>query len=396
MLKLGFDVRDILKGPRLAFSLQRIWIQFVGMTMGYFAYLFFNYAAYLAAGFDLSATWERYGLLPCLVAGGESVPWYSQLLFGLGSLFLAIAYLISNTAVARAAYMLAKGYHFYTWRESFKFAFRKAVSVIFTPLSLGIVIALMVLGWLALGLLGRIPVVGELGISLLTPIWLFGALLLLFIAIVAVVSFLLVPSIIATTDDDAFEAVFQSFSLTWNQPIRLLLYQIVSLVLSAVSLGVLALFVKRSVMILNGLLGGFMGSDYINLANNGQALLQSWLLMGQNIVESIFRFGTAPLIYFKHEFIMIPASELSFSVTISGYLYALGLLFIAGWVLAYGLSTFTTCTMMSYLVLRKNKDNENLLERKDKEEEQEEPLDKPDENSLSQGQDSVTKTEPTS
>ena len=69
---------------------------------------------------------------------------------------------------------------------------------------------------------------------------------------------------------------------------------------------------------------------------------------------------------------MIPAKTLSLSVVISSYLYASSLLFIAAWVLSYLLSTFTAGNMVSYLVIRQIKDGENLLERVDREEEEEE------------------------
>ena len=136
-------------------------------------------------------------------------------------------------------------------------------------------------------------------------------------------------------------------------------------------MGVMAFVFKKALLIMNAVFMAGMGSDYANLANNGQGLLQSWLLMGQNIAEVLYQ-GLAPLVYFEREFILIPSSELPVSIVISSYIFALCLLFIAGWVLAYGLSTFTTGNTFLYLVMRKHKDGENLLERKDKEEEQEE------------------------
>ena len=76
---------------------------------------------------------------------------------------------------------------------------------------------------------------------------------------------------------------------------------------------------------------------------------------------------------------MIPAADLSgTAVVISSYLYALSLLFVAAWILSYALSTFTVGNTLTYLILRKNKDGENLLQRKDREEEEEED-DKEDE-----------------
>jgi hypothetical protein len=375
MLALRFDVRDVFRAPRLALSLQRMWIQLVGMSIGYIGYLIITYLSFLAGGVDFGSAWSKYGLLPCLFAAGETYPWYAWLTYALADVILLAAFLIANTAVARATYMQAKGNNFYSWREAYAFAFRKAGSVLMTPISLAVLIGLMVLGALVIGLLGKIPYVGELGISILTIFWFLAALLIFFVGIVTVISFLLVPSIIATTDEDAFEAVFQSFSITWGQAWRLFAYQIVSVALAVVSMGILAFGVKESITIMNKLLGAFMGGDYINLANNGQAMVQSWLLMGQNIVDTLYR-SYAAKVYFARSFITIPASELPVTVVVSSYLFAISMLFIGGWVLSYGLSTFTVGNMLLYLILRKKKDGENLLERKDKEEEQEDEADK--------------------
>ncbi len=375
MITLKFDVRDLFRAPRLALSLQRMWIQLAGMTVGYCGYLILTYLAFLSSGAGFGTTWAKYGLLPCLFAANELFPWYSWIIYAIAALVIVAAFLIANTAVARATYMQAKGNNFYSWREAYAFAFRKSASVLLTPVSLVILIGLMIVGSLVIGLLGKIPFVGELGVSLFTIFWFFAALLVCFFAVITVISFLLVPSIIATTDEDAFEAVFQSFSITWNQSWRLVIYEAVTIVFAGLAMGIFAFAVKASIVVMTKLFGAFMGADYLNLANNGQAMLQSWLLMGQNIVEGIYR-PLTPKVYFARDFIMIPANELPATVVISSYLFALSLLFIAGWVVSYGLSTFTVGNMFLYLVLRKRKDGENLLERKDKEEEQEEESEK--------------------
>jgi len=373
-----------------------MWIQLVGMTVGYVGYLILTYLAYLSTGMGVGTTWSKYGLLPCLFAANEVFPWYAWIIYAIGDLLIVAAFLVANTAVARATYMQAKGNNFYSWREAYAFAFRKAMSVLLTPVSLAVLIGLMVLGSLVISLLGKIPFVGELGVSLFTVFWCFAALLVCFFAVITVVAIFLVPSIIATTDEDAFEAVFQSFSITWNQPWRLVIYEAMTVVCAGIAMGIFAFAVKASVIVMNKLFGAFMGADYINLANNGQAMLQGWLLMGQNVVEGIYR-ALTPKVYFARDFIMIPANELPTTVVISSYLFALSLLFIGGWIISYGLSTFTVGNMFLYLALRKKKDGENLLERKDKEEEQEEESEKKPEEDAKAGdqEDSGKKEEPT-
>jgi len=368
MLKLKFNFHDVFRAPRLAFSLQRMWIQLAGLFFGYLGYLVFTYVSFLLNGFPFQTAWAQYGLFPCIFMTGEVFPWYGLVLGIIGIAILVVAMLITNTAVARAVYMSAKGNTFYTWRESFAFAFRKIGSVLLTPISLAVLIGLLVLGALVIGLLGKIPFIGEIGVSLFTVIWFLAALFLFFVGIVAVITLFYAPPILATTDEDAFEAVFQTFSITWSQPWRLVFYQAITVVLSVLAMGIFAFFAKEAIMIMNGLFASFMGSDFINLANNGQAMLQNWTLMAEQAVELLYR-GYDELVFFSREFLMV--SDVAVSVVISSYLYALSLLFIGGWVLSYGLSTFTAGNTLAYIVMRQKKDEENLLERVDKEEEEE-------------------------
>lgn len=371
MLKLKFVWYDLLKAPRLALSLQRMWIQFIGMGVGYILYLVATYAALLIAGYELKVAWAQFGLLPCLFTMGDTFPWISWALVGIGSVLFFFVYLLTNTAVSRAIYMTSKGNSFYSWKEAFAFAFRKIWSVIFTPVSLLVLIGLMILGALVVGLLGKIPFVGELGVSLFTIPWILGGLLLFFFAIVTVFATILVPSVIATTDEDAFEAIFQSFSIVWNQPLRLLFYQAITVVLSFLALGVFAFFLKEAIAIMNALFVSFMGGDFANLANNGQAMVQSWTLLAQTVIDKVYM-TCSPMVFFSKEFIKIPTGDLPVTVVISSYLYAFGLLGIAGFVISYGLSTFTAGQTLAFILFKYHKDEENLLERKDSEEEVEE------------------------
>ena len=113
------------------------------------------------------------------------------------------------------------------------------------------------------------------------------------------------------------------------------------------------------------------GTDKGLIEINGQAMIQNWTFMLQGIFDSTFK-ELSPFIYFSHSFTLIPAADLNITITISSYIYAISLLIIGGWVISYALSTFTTGNTLLYLVLRKFKDDENLLEREDAEEEKEE------------------------
>ncbi|NOZ57574.1 MAG: hypothetical protein GXO73_12390 [Calditrichaeota bacterium] len=368
MIKLYFDFRDIFRSPRIALSIQRIWIQFVGLAVGYVGYLIFTYLAFLSAGKGLADMWEQWGLLPCLWAATGSVPWYSWIIYAVGLIILVVAWLIASTAVSRASYKLLKGDNFYTWREAYSFAFKKAPSVIMAPVGIALIALSFVIGAWVVGLLGRIPYVGELGLSLFTFVWLAAALFLFFLLIVTGVAFVIAPAVLATTDEDAFETIFQSFSVTWSQPWRFVVYQALSGLLTVVAFGILAWFVKQAFIIMNGLFGFSMGEKYINLASHGQYLVQKWVFLAQDWIQAIYG-SVSSHIFFSHEFY---ALELPTVLLISAYIFAISLVIAGAWVVSYGLATFNVGNTLIYVIIRKKKDDENLLERKDREEEAEE------------------------
>jgi len=370
MQTLRFDVHDLLRAPRLAFSLQRIWLQWLGTGSGYLIYLLFSYAALMAQGASIHGVWKSHGLLPCLPGAQSSASWYAWLLWGLGVLALLIAFLYTNTAVARATYMHVKGNHFYSWREAFAFAGKKTASIISAPLSLLILILLLVFSSMILGWMGRIPYIGALGVSFFTIIWFFAALFLLYTLVVTVVSLWHTPAIIAASDEDAFEAVFQSFSLTWTQPWRLLLYQAANLAIAAAATGFFAFVVKKSLVLMNRLFGLFMGADYDAFAVHGLGLLQAGLVKLWALLQAPFQPFVAQ-IYYSKAFILGDAGGVPATIHLSSYFFFFSLLFIAGWVLSYGLCCYTIGNLLTILALRKRKDGENLLERKDREEQEE-------------------------
>lgn len=371
MQALRFDFRDLLRAPRLAFSLQRMWIQFLGLGTGYLFYLILTYVGFLFSGFSLAEVWTHFGLLPCLFACSGSVSWVGWFFYSLASLALFVAFLLTNTAVGRAAYMAMKGQPFYSWREALVFAGRKWASIVMAPVSLLALAGLVVLAGFFVGLLGKIPYIGALGVSFITIIWFLAALFLLYILLVLLVSIWLAPAIIATSDEDAFEVVFQSFSLTWSQPWRILGYQILAVFLALLSLTLMAVLGKTALFIMNGLLAAAMGTPYLALAHTGLALLHGALAAAQELVQAAYG-SLCHFVYFSKSYPYPDVANLPPTVIWSSWLYAANVLFVIGWILAYGFATYAVGNVLSYLSLRKRKDGENLLERHDKEEEQDE------------------------
>jgi hypothetical protein len=371
MAAMRFDYRDLFRAPRIAFSFQRLWIQFLGILAGCGAYVVLAYLAFLLAGANLGVAWSSFGLLPLPL--GMPLPWFSKVLLGLGILAFVFIMLVTATAVARAAYMHLKGNNFYTWKEAVRFAVKKkGGAVAATPVAILVILLFVALGGVVVGLFGRIPWgVGDvlgIGISLFTPIWFAASLFLVFLFLALAVSLWLTPSVLATTDDDAFEGIFQSFSTLASQPWRLILYGGLVKILAAAGLAVLAFFARHAWIVMTRVLAFGMGDKWADISYAASYHLQNW------IYPAVEWMKTIPL---SHSGVCcltqeIVGTELPVLGTISAAVVAVFLVVIGIVVLAYPIAIFNTGSTILFLILKKKKDDENLLERKDKEEETEE------------------------
>jgi hypothetical protein len=264
---------------------------------------------------------------------------------------------------------LVKGNHFYTWIDAIRFALKKTTSILLSPIAILVIILFFLAGGAVIGLLGKIPFVGEFGVTIFTFLWFFASLFVVFLVIIFVIALIQTPAILATTNDDAFEAVFQSFSLVWSQPWRLILYEFISAAMAAIGLLVLAFLSKKAFIVMDRVFSNVMGADFINISSHGMYLLNIWLFHSITWVNSILG-DMSGLVYFSREFIPLQLPHGYQYVT--SVLFAIWMLIIGGLILSYGLASFNVGNTLSYIILRKKKDDENLLERKDPEEEEEE------------------------
>ncbi len=368
MVTMRFDYRDIFRSARLAFSFQRIWIQFIGLLYGYLGYTIFTYLSLVIDGKHLGDSWSRFGLLPYATFTPLRI---GLIPFIIGLFLLLFFWLVSSTGVARATYMQLKGNTFYSWRESFTFALkRKGSSVISTPIAIVAMAFFTGLGGVVIGLVGRIPYLGELGISLFAIVWFMAALFIIFILMAFHVSLFLTPAILATTDDDAFEGIFQSFSTLYSQPWRFIFYELLVVILAVVGLGIFMVFAKQAWRLMTTILIWGMGDKYADLSYGASYLLQNWIYPIAAWSKAVLGEYSSYFL-FTHEF---SAIELPVVMTISSWILAVFMVIIGGFVFSYLFTVFNAGQCTIFLILKKKKDDENLLERKDKEEEEEEDI----------------------
>lgn len=377
-MNLHFDFRDIFRAPRIAFRFQRLWINGLGLFGGYLVFWVFTYLSLMIEGNPFSEVWERYGILPCGYNQLEN--WYSVIIFLAGVAAFFAIFLLTNTAVSRVAYAELRREVFYTWRQAYRFALRKWISVLGAMLTFLFMIAFITIGTIVLSFIGRIPAVGELVSFVLIIPYVLAALLLLFICIVACFAVFLVPAVIATSEEDSLGGVFQSFSIAFNQPFRLVTYSILTLLLEVTGIIILAFFVKKAYLLFASLFTIGMGERFINITEHALSLIDKALPQLYGWVQSLF--GTfAGQIYLSYHHTPVTLTP---SQNIAAFLFLIFALVMGGFVLAFGEAIRNAGFTILYVDLYKIHENENLLDREDSElnpdleEMSEEPIQKED------------------
>ncbi len=371
MKKMHYNFKDLFRAPRLALSLQRIWINGLGLLLAYVIYFLFSYLSFWIGGQSLAEVWQALGLLPCAFV--VMLPWYAMLVYFLGSVISTAVILMTNTAVARVVYMVLRNELFYTWTQAFRFAFKKWISVLGAMLTFIFMIAFFVIGALVLAWLGKvIPYLGEWGTVLMTLPYLFSSVLLFFISIVFGVALLMVPAIIATSDEDALGGVFQSFSITFNHPWRLLVYGGVIGILEIVSGFLFAAFLKAGYDIFIRLFSIGMGDkiskiqEYaLHLVDTALPALYNWL--------SLLPGNTESWIYLSYPHPMAVSAD--WNMALAGFVFGIFILLAGGMVVAYAEATGNAGLTLIYIILYRMQEKESLLEREDEELKEEEEVD---------------------
>ncbi len=345
--ELRYDWIDLLRAPRTALSLQKIWLEFPPLLAGCFFYIVCTFLALKACG-QFENVVRTHGLLPC-IAGVQGANVLSWLLWLVGLAGLLASILFAGTAVARATYLELRGETFFIYRELYAFALKYLKSTLLGPLGILAVIAGIAVCGLLVGLMGRVPGIGVIMVVGLSPVWLGVSFFLVVLLIVLLFSVLLAPAVVATVKGDFFEVITETFSITFSQLCRMVWYQIVILAGAVVSVAVLGALVKAAYGIMTGILAAGMGADFITVKSKAAELLVSWF----------------PCMY------AVPPSDAVGWLGFWGYVLA-AVAAVAGFIVVacYGMAVVTAGNTIGYVVLHKIKDEEDLLELEDEDEEE--------------------------
>ena len=343
-MNLHFDIRDLFRCVRLGWSGKKIWVGLIGLLVAWAGYSALVVIAHFRSGNSASMLWHRYGLFPGAALGEFDL--LGTGLHILGMVWALAVVMVTTSMMCKIAFQQLRGDDFYSSGDAWQFAKKSWKAVLFGPVALLALFAFFVICGIVVGLIARwIPVVGELVFALsFIPIFFVG-LLAVFIALVFFVSLMMSPAIVGTVDSDALEVVIQSFSLTWSQPWRLVLYAAWMKFAVWVGFMLLGIFTMGAIGLIVWACGLFMDVKLANLFD----LASRYLLFRPERWDRMLASLPAP-------------GTLSESEIWSGRILGVMLVAITGIAISYAQAIYASGLSLMYVILRKIKDDENLLE----------------------------------
>ncbi len=370
--QLDFNFKDMFRAPRLAFG-RRMLVMLEALFASYLVFVFFTYLALLVDGYSFGSIWNKLHLFPLpLVQYASGLA--ARILVALSYVFAFLAIWLGFTAVAKITIKEYKGDLFYSSKDGWKWAMKNWFPVFFGPISIAIVIGFFVLLAALFGWLAQWPILDIIFYGLLFVIFLPTALFLVFSVLTLAVGIYMSPAIVACAEEDTMGSMFGSYTLLWNQPLRLIAYTLMTVVAAFIGYHVFYFFMLSAFKTIDMVFGHewIMGDAFLAVKQVGQDLFGN--------------FSFLPSYYELPGFLLpgaaggcgsmggcagcasIPVYTPSLTQAISGVI--VGLVSLLGYfaVPAYALATLATGFSTSFIVLTKHKDDQDLIKRKDADE----------------------------
>ncbi|MEE9573272.1 MAG: hypothetical protein V3W20_09505, partial [Candidatus Neomarinimicrobiota bacterium] len=361
--KLYFDVRDIFRSPRLALSGKKIWLFLKANLFGFAVYWIFSYIAIILGGTNFSDAVHTSGLYPCIYSV-ENASSLSQIIYWIGITSWVILIFFACTAVSRITYKQLKGDDFYSVADANKFVKDHRYPIIFGWITVLIITAFFSFGAVIFALLGKIPFIGEILFALLYILYFFGSVFTIYTLIVFITSFIYSPAIVATLEEDTMGTVFQSYSITWSQPWRLVLYHLILLPIAVVGVAIFKWFWLAGYQLINIIFGAelLMSSKLHNIVGWATDLVNPQFGFC-NFLDRYLSFGDKvnqhTLLSLQDGFV------LSSTEYIAGTIIAIILFILFMSIVSYGLSILSVGETIIFIIFKKKSDGGNLLYRSD-------------------------------
>ena len=360
MAELHFDFRDIFRAGRYSFNPKKISIHLFGLILAYLIYEILVYASlFITGGSAVQQFWDTYALLP--VCPLVDYP-FEILTIGamwLGTFILFVFFFLTSTMVSKITIERLRGDHFFSIKASWNFVEKRWKAVFGTLIGLIVIVVLLALIPIIIGLLGKIPTAGRvilMFVSVLTPFAFFLGLLMAYLLVGLGVSLFFAPSVVAAADSDAFETAYQHLAMVWNQPWRVLIYEVLLFGLKMIYTVIWAIFCVTGFALV------MQPIYFLNPADMQQIMRQADRWLGGSIDKltalpyvnylkalGVFNVGVEPI-------------NFSMPLNITAIFMTLTLLFIIGLIVAYLFSVASVGNTLIYTILRRRVDGENLLE----------------------------------
>jgi len=383
-IKLYFDVRDIFRSPRLALSGKKIWIFLKANLFGFAIYWILSYIALLLSGTNFYNALNNFGLYPCIY-GTDNASLISYLIYWLGIVTWIMSIFFACTAVSRITYKQLKGNDFYSVANARNFVKNHQYPIILGWVSILLIAAFFTIGAIIFALIGKIPYIGEILFAFLYIVYFFGSIFTVYTLIVFITSFIYSPSIVATMEEDTMGTVFQSYSITWSQPWRLVLYHSILLPILVVGVTIFKWFWFAGYKLINVIFGAnwLMGAKLHNIVGWATDLVNPQFGFCNLINCSTSADNTV----IQQTFLSFQdGTVLSSTEYIAGTIIALILFILLMSIISYGLSILSVGETIMFTIFKKKSNDENLLDRTDEDDVSNEESDKNIENNTEEEQ----------
>ena len=369
-LKLNYNYTDIFRAPRLALSGKKILFLIKGNLFGYIAYFIFSLISLLSTGMSTQEIISKYGLYPCLF--GHQAEWFSWLIYFFGISIWFFALMLSLTGVCRIFLKQLKGNDFFSGKDASKFVFKHRYAAVLTPITIFLIIIFFFFLAFLFALVGKIPIIGELSLGVLYIFYFLGSIFTILSGFVLVSSFLFTPSIVGLYEEDTMGSVFQTYSITFSQPWRILFYNIILTILIFIGIEIYSWVCLSSIGLISYVFGQnvFMGDQFSVIHNYSLSavfpniIVDTFVHYKTLILEKINLNSGIPLL-FRPSTNLAGLNDLSLIKIISSILLSIVYFTIALSVFSYGLAMLAVGQSLMFVTFKKLSDEDDLIFRAD-------------------------------
>jgi len=369
-LKLSYNYTDIFRTPRLALSGKKILFLIKGNLFGYIVYYIFSLISLLSTGMSTNEIISEYGLYPYLF--GHQAEWISWLFYFSGIFIWFFALMLSLTGVCRIFLKQLKGNDFFSGKDASKFVIKHKNAVLFSPITIFLIIVFFLLLASLFAFVGKIPVIGELSLAILYIFYFFGSIFTILSAFVLFTSFLFTPTIVGLYEEDTMGSVFQTYSIAFSQTWRILLYNTILCFLMFVGIEIYSWICLNSIGLISYIFGHnvFMGDKFSIINNHSlnvvfpNIIIDSIVYYKTLILEKVNLNSGIPLL-FSPLTNFADFKDLSLIETISSFVLSTVHFTIAISIFSYGLAMLAVGQSLMFVTFKKLSDGDDLIFRAD-------------------------------